>query len=615
MDIQKLETLLTRVQKPARYSGGETGCTIKDKSQTDVRFAFCFPDKYEVGMSHLGIKILYGVLNSLDYVWCERVFAPDTDMEELMRAEGLPLYALESKDELGAFDFIGFTLQYELCYTNMLNMLDLAGLPVRSDRRGDELKNIVIAGGPCTCNPEPIADFVDIFSIGEGEEALPELMALYREAKREGIGKREFLRRASRLDGFYVPSLYTPEYNENGTLAALIPEGDTPSKITKRIIEDFENVFYPKEFVVPFTEAIHDRAVIEVMRGCIRGCRFCQAGFIYRPVREKSSEKLNQNARELCYSTGYEELSLCSLSTSDYTDIEPLLDKLLDWTNDDKVSLSLPSLRIDHFSKEVLDRVSLLKKNGLTFAPEAGTQRMRDVINKNITEEEILRTCRIAFEGGYTAVKLYFMIGLPGETLEDVAGIAELAQKVVDLYYSLPTKPKGRGVTVSASVSSFVPKPHTPFEFEPQDTPETLREKQKYLLSCVKSRKIQISWHMPAVSFLEGVFARGDRKICRVIESAWRMGCTFDAWDEHFKYDAWMKAFEENGVDPAFYANRTRPYDELMPWDHIFHGVDKSFLVRENERAKEALTTPNCRERCSGCGAAKLMGGHCIGHE
>jgi len=612
MDRQKLDSILSRVQKPARYSGGETGCTMKDKDKMDVRFAFCFPDKYEVGMSHLGIKILYGVLNTLDYVWCERVFAPDVDMEALMRAEGLPLYALESKDELGVFDFIGFTLQYELCYTNMLNMLDLAGLPVRADRRGDELKNIVIAGGPCTCNPEPLTDFVDIFSIGEGEEALPELMELFRAAKREGVGKREFLLRASKLEGFYVPSLYTPEYNEDGTLRALVPHEGAPAVITKRIIEDFENVFYPKEFVVPFTEAIHDRAVIEVMRGCIRGCRFCQAGFIYRPVREKSSEKLNQNARELCYSTGYEELSLCSLSTSDYTAIEPLLDKLLDWTSEDQVSLSLPSLRIDKFSKEVLDRISLLKKNGLTFAPEAGTQRMRDVINKNITEDEIMRTCRIAFEGGYTAVKLYFMIGLPGETLDDVAGIAELAQKVVDLYYSLPTKPKGRGVTVSVSVSSFVPKPHTPFEFEPQDTPEMLRQKQQHLLSCVRSRKIQISWHDPRVSALEGVLARADRRICAVIEATWRMGCTFDAWDETFKYDVWQEAFRQCGVDAAFYANRTRPYDELLPWDHIFHGVDKSFLIRENKRSKSEQTTPNCRERCSGCGAAKLMGGRCL---
>ncbi|MBE6884769.1 MAG: TIGR03960 family B12-binding radical SAM protein [Ruminococcaceae bacterium] len=613
MDRQKLDSLLSRVQKPARYSGGESGCAMKDKNAVDVRFAFCFPDKYEIGMSHLGIKILYGVLNTLDYVWCERVFAPDTDMEQLMRTENLPLYALESKDELTAFDFIGFTLQYELCYTNMLNMLDLAGLPVRAADRGDELKNIVIAGGPCTCNPEPITDFIDIFSIGEGEEALPELMALYREAKKEGIGKSEFLRRAAKLDGFYVPSLYTPQYHEDGTLAELIPTGDAPAKITKRIISDLENVFYPQEFVVPFTETVHDRAVIEVMRGCIRGCRFCQAGFIYRPVREKSSEKLNQNAKELCYSTGYEELSLCSLSTSDYSNIEPLLDQLLDWTAEDKVSLSLPSLRIDKFSKEVLDRISLLKKNGLTFAPEAGTQRMRDIINKNITEDEILRTCRIAFEGGYTAVKLYFMIGLPGETLEDIEGIAVLAQKIVDLYYSLPNKPKGKGVTVSASVASFVPKPHTPFEFEPQDTQDMLKEKQRHLLSCIKSKKIHISWHDSRISALEGVMARADRKICKVIETAWRMGCSFDAWDETFKYDLWLKAFEETGIDPAFYANRTRPYDELLPWDHISYGVDKSFLIRENMLSKEEKTTPNCRERCAGCGAKKLNGGCCIG--
>ncbi len=614
MNKKVLDEILPLVQKPARYSGGEIGSVIKDKSEVDVRFAFCFPDKYEVGMSHLGMKILYGVLNQMEGVWCERVFAPDIDMEELMRERRIPLYALESKDAIADFDFIGFTLQYELCYTNMLNMLDLAGLEVRADKRGDELRAIVVAGGPCTCNPEPIADFVDVFSIGEGEEALPELMELYREAKKAGLGKKEFLQKAAQIEGMYVPSLYDAEYNEDGTLKGVFPkkESGAPAVIKKRIIKDLDKVYYPDNFVVPFVEAIHDRAVLEVMRGCIRGCRFCQAGFIYRPLREKSDVTLNKNARDLCASTGYDELSLSSLSTSDYSGLSELLGRLLKWSENEKVGLSLPSLRIDNFSEELLAKIAKVRKSGLTFAPEAGTQRMRDVINKNVTEEEIMSTCAVAFAGGYTAVKLYFMLGLPYETEEDIEGIAVLAQKIVDLYYSMPNKPKGKGVTVTISLASFVPKPFTPFEFEPQDTLEMIREKQAYLRSKVRSKKIIVNWHESRTSVLEGLFARADRRVGAVIENAWRKGCKFDSWDESFLYDKWEEALAETGIDRAFYANRRREYDEVMPWEHIDHGASKEFFIRENIKASKAQTTRNCREGCSGCGADKFVDGKCV---
>ncbi|MBP0989706.1 MAG: TIGR03960 family B12-binding radical SAM protein [Oscillospiraceae bacterium] len=613
MDKNLLEEILPLVQKPARYSGGEVGQVVKDKNTVDVRMAFCFPDKYEVGMSHLGIKILYGVLNSMDGVWCERVFAPDVDMEKMMREKGLHLYALESKDELSEFDFIGFTLQYELCYTNLLNMLDLAGLEVRADKRGDELKNIIIAGGPCACNPEPLADFVDIFSIGEGEEALPELMELYREAKKEGIGKREFLKRAVKLEGFYVPSFYDVDYNEDGTIKSISPKAGTsaPQTIRKRVIKDLDKVYYPDKFIVPFVETVHDRVALEVMRGCIRGCRFCQAGFIYRPLRQKSSATLNKNAKDLCSSTGYDEISLLSLSTSDYSDLNDLMGRLLNWSESKKIGLSLPSLRIDNFSEELLQKIARVRKSGLTFAPEAGTQRMRDVINKNITEEEIMSTCAIAFAGGYSSVKLYFMLGLPYETDEDIEGIAVLAQKIVDLYYSMPDKPKGRGVSVTISLASFVPKPFTPFEFEPQDTIEQIREKQALLRSKIKSKKITVNWHESKTSVLEGIFARADRRVGKLIETAWRKGCKFDSWDENFRYDLWEEAISETGIDKAFYANRKRDYGEIMPWEHIDHGASKEFFIRENVKASRGETTKNCREGCSGCGADKFVDGKC----
>lgn len=616
MDIRlALDEILPKIQKPARYAGGEFGSVVKDPKKVKLRFAFCFPDLYEIGMSHLGMKILYSLFNRREEIWCERVFAPDVDMERMMREKGIPLYGLESKDPIGCFDFIGFTLQYELCYTAVLNMLDLAGVPVLAKDRGEDAP-IVVAGGPCVCNPEPLADFIDIFFPGEGEEVDLEVMDLYMKIKAEGAGrldKKRFLREASQIPGVYVPSLYEVRYNEDQTIQEVIPQEGAPAKVTKRIIQDLDKVFYPDQFVVPFVDVVHDRAVVEVMRGCIRGCRFCQAGFIYRPLREKSHETLDKNVRDLCDSTGYEEVSLSSLSTSDYTELEPLLDQLLSWTQDDNINLSLPSLRVDNFSEELLQKIAKVRKSGLTFAPEAGTQRMRDVINKNVSEQELMDTCTIAFAGGYTSVKLYFMLGLPTETMEDIKGIADLAQRVVDLFYNLPTKPKGKGVTVNIGLANFVPKPFTPFEFEPQATLEQLKERQKYLLSCIKTKKITVSFHDYQTSMLEGVLARGDRRLGKVIHTAWQKGCNLDGWDEHFHFDRWMESMTECGLDPAFYCSRTRSYDEIMPWDHMDYCISKSFLVRENKKAHENCTTPHCRLQCSGCGANKLVGGKCFG--
>ena len=502
MKREQLEQILLDVQKPAQYIGGELNSIMKDKEKVDCRLAFCFPDKYEVGMSHLGMKILYSLYNERENWWCERVFAPDADMEQLMREKNIPLYGLESLDPIRDFDFILFTMQYEMSYTAILNMLDLAGVPVRSKDR-TALAPMVVAGGPCACNPEPVADFIDIFIIGEGEEVNIELTDLYMQAKKEGWDKQRFLQQVAQIGGVYVPSLYDVSYREDGTIDSVKPNcPQAPEKVTKRIIADLDKVYYPKQFVVPFINIVHDRSMLEIQRGCLRGCRFCQAGFIYRPLRDKHYDTLNADAHSLCDTSGYEELSLTSLSTSDYKEIEPLLDDLLNWTTDQKVSLSLPSLRVDNFSKELMDKVSRLKKSGLTFAAEAGTQRLRDVINKNVTEEEVLTTCRTAFEGGYTSVKLYFMMGLPTETMEDIEGIANLAQKVVDLYYSIPTRPKGRSVSVSISCACFVPKPFTPFQFEGQDSMELLREKQKHLLASVKSKKISVSYHDADVSFI-----------------------------------------------------------------------------------------------------------------
>ncbi len=611
MDNKEFERLLLKVQKPGRYSGGEINSIIKDKSKVDVRFAFCFPDTYEIGMSHLGMKILYSLFNQREDIWCERVFAPWIDFEEVMRENNIPLFALESRDPVRDFDFIGFTLQYEMSYTNILNMLDLAGIPLKSADR-HELSQLVVVGGPCVCNAEPLADFVDIFFLGEGEEVDLEVIDLYKKHKKMGSTKAEFLKEASKIEGVYVPSLYDVSYNEDGTIKEIKALDGAPKTIKKRIIKDLDNCCYPDKFVVPFIQIVHDRAVQEIFRGCIRGCRFCQAGFIYRPVREKSAETINKQAKCLCENTGYDEISLSSLSTSDYTELEPLLNDMLTWTEDNNISLALPSLRIDNFSEELLEKINHVRKSGLTFAPEAGTQRLRDVINKNVTEEEILTTCETAFKGGYTSVKLYFMMGLPTETDEDLKGIADLGQKIVDLYYSMPNRPKGRSVSVSISVSVFVPKPFTPFQFEPQISKAEMERRQEYLKSQIKTRKIDLSTHDSSTSFLEAAFARGDRRLGAVLLKAYEKGCKFDSWNECFDLQKWQEAFKECGINPEFYSERQRNFDEINPWEHLDYAVSKEFLIKENKLAHGECTTPNCREKCSACGANCYGEGVCF---
>ena len=608
---KQAEKLLPLVQKPGRYTGGELNSVMKEKDEVEIRFAFCFPDTYEIGMSHLGIKILYSLINAREDAWCERVFAPWTDMEALMRERHVPLYALESGDPLTEFDFIGFTMQYELSYTNVLNMLDLAGLPVRAEER-KALTPLVIAGGPCVCNAEPFAEFVDICLPGEGEEVMNDLLDLFREYKARGADKETFLKAAARIPGVYVPSLYTVDYNGDGTVKSILPHGGAPEKVTKRIISDLDRVFYPKKFVVPFIEVVHDRVTSEIFRGCIRGCRFCQAGFLYRPFREKSVETINRQAKRLCETTGYDEISLSSLSTSDYSRLFELLDTLHTWSEDERVSVSLPSLRVDNFSTELIDKIASVRKSGLTFAPEAGTQRMRDVINKNVTEEELKRTVQIAFNNGWSKVKLYFMIGLPTETDEDVVGIPGLGQKVVDWYYETENRQKGRKVAVTVSAAAFVPKPFTPFQWFGQDTIEMLERKQKLLRESTFSRKLTVNYHGAETSFLEAVFARGDRKLNAVILEAHKRGMRFDGWADCFDFDAWMQVFKDLGIDPAFYANRQRSFDEVFPWDHLDYGIKKEFLIEECKRAYASETTPNCREKCSACGAACFKGGLCV---
>ncbi len=611
MVSREVEKLLLKVQKPGRYTGGELNEVIKDKKDVDTRFAFCFPDTYEVGMSHLGMKILYSLFNSKSYIWCERVFAPWIDMEELMRENNIPLYALESGDPLSDFDFIGFTLQYELSYSNMLNMLKLGNIPVKSaDREG--LKNIVVAGGPCACNPEPVADFVDLFFIGEGEEVDLEVIELFRNCRREGKSKREFLELCAQIEGVYVPSLYEVKYNDDGTIKSFTPKNNAPAVVHKRLMKKMDESFYPDNFVVPLVEIVHDRAVQEIFRGCIRGCRFCQAGFIYRPVREKSPETINAQCRLLCDNTGYDEVSLSSLSSSDYSQIVPLLEKLTSWCKDEKVSISLPSLRVDGFTDEIMDRIKTVRKSGLTFAPEAGSQRMRDVINKNVKHEELMQTCATAFAGGWTTVKLYFMIGLPTETMDDVADIANLGQAVVNTYYQTPDRAKGRSVSVTVSASSFVPKPFTPFQWEPQDTIDELHKKQEHIKDNITTKKIRFNYHDADTSFLEAVFARGDRRLNMVMELACERGFHFDGWNDCFSLEKWLELFEECGIDPAFYANRRRSFDEILPWDHIDYGVTKAFLKKECDKAYQNQTTPHCREKCSGCGAARYGEGVCF---
>lgn len=607
---KKLEKVLPLVQKPGRYTGGELGSICKTAQDVDIRFAFCFPDTYEIGMSHLGMRILYSLINERNDTWCERVFAPWVDMEEQMLLNDIPLFGIESGDPLHAFDIIGFTLQYELSFSTILNMLNLGKVPVLAKDR-HELKNLVIAGGPCASNPEPLADFVDVFQLGDGEELMNAFIDLYKEHKRKGSSKEVFLAEASHIEGIYVPSLYEVTYHDDGTVEKVAPLGDAPEKVKKSVVSDLDKAYFPDKCIVPYIEIVHDRVVEEIFRGCIRGCRFCQAGFIYRPIREKSADVVNTQAKRLIDSSGYDEISLTSLSTSDYTEIQPLLNDMIDWTKEKKVNISLPSLRVDNFSDELVEKLKLIRKSGLTFAPEAGSQRLRDAINKNITEEEILKTVRIAFDGGWSSVKLYFMLGLPTETTEDIEAIAELGKKIVGEYYKAEGRQKGRPVTVNISASSFVPKPFTPFQWEPQDTRECLEEKREHLYAITKGTKMRISAHKIDTVFLEAVFARGDRRLGEVLLEAWKNGCKFDSWDDQYKFDVWMHAFESCGIDPAFYANRKRAFSEVLPWDHLDYGIDKEFLIRECKKAYESKTTPHCRIQCAACGASKLNGGVC----
>lgn len=612
MTVNLTDEILLKVEKPSRYTGGEWNSVIKNLEQVKIRFAFCFPDTYEVGMSHLGMKILYHMLNEREDVYCERVFAPWIDMEQKMREHNIPLFALETRDKISKFDFIGFTLQYEMSYSNIINMLDLAGLPVLSSERTEQ-HPFVCAGGPCAYNPEPLAEIIDFFVLGESEEVLNEVMDQYRSWQDLKGTRRDFLEMIAGIQGVYVPGFYQVSYNEDGTIKSIDPVQDNyPSKIKKRIIKDLDEVYYPDKVIVPLGEVVHDRIMLELFRGCIRGCRFCQAGYIYRPVREKSLPRLTGLTEKLINSTGYEEISLSSLSTSDFTRFHELAEKIMEISKGKRVNLSLPSLRIDSVSLALLEQAQKVRKSGLTLAPEAGTQRLRNVINKGITYENIIESVGLAFKAGWSSIKLYFMIGLPTETYSDLDGIAELAYNIIDEYYKIPKEQRAKGLNVTVSTSTFVPKAFTPFQWEAQNTLETIKEKQMYLKDKLKHKNITFNWHDAKLSLMEGIFSRGDRRLGEVLIKAWKKGCKFDGWNEHFKYDAWMQAFKEADIDPEFYANRRRGLDEVLPWSFIDIGVSPAFFKREYEKAIKEETTPNCRQKCVGCGAASFERGVCF---
>ena len=600
-----LQRILPTVQKPARYTGGEFNEIKKNPMEVRVNIAFCFPDTYEIGMSNVGMRILYGVMNEMDGVWCQRVFAPWGDMEQAMRQHDLPLWALESQKPVKDFDMIAFTIGYEMSYSNILNMLNLSKIPLRScERKG--LKNIVFAGGVCAYNPEPLAEYIDFFSLGEGEQITPEIILLYDQAKAEDWTKDRFLLEVSKIPGIYVPSFYEHQYNDDGTLKCIIPLNGAPEKVTKRIIEDLDKAYWPTKTIVPSTEIVHDRANLEVFRGCIRGCRFCQAGFTYRPVRRKSADVLYQQAVDTLENSGNNEITLSSLSTSDYRQLRELTDELIPYCALNKVNLSVPSLRADNFSRELMEKLQTVRKSGLTFAPEAGTQRLRDVINKNLTEEEILTTCANAFSGGWNNVKLYFMLGLPTETDEDVLGIADLVYKVIKTWQANASNKK-RGLRVHVATAYFVPKPHTPFQWEQQIQPAEYLRRCKLLKEHFYSKSIEYNYHTPDLSRLEAVMARGDRRLGPVIEAAVRNGARLDGWDEYFRYDLWLDAFKECGVNMDFYTVRGFGEDEALAWEPMDVGVSKKFLLCERRRAYEGKVTPDCRQGCAGCGANKLL--------
>ena len=610
------EILLT-VQQPARYIGGEVNCVMKNPSLVDIRFAMCFPDVYEIGMSHLGIQILYDMFNRRDDVYCERVYSPWMDLDPIMREQKIPLFAVESQDPIKNFDFLGITIQYEMCYTNILQVLELSQIPLHAEDRTEE-DPIVIGGGPCTYNPEPIAPFFDLFYMGEGEVVYFDLIDRYKEIKARGGSRKEFLEQAAQIPGIYVPGFYDVTYKEDGTIEAMMPNNPhAPQTVSKQLVMDMSDTWYPEKPVVPYLRATQDRVVLEIMRGCIRGCRFCQAGMVYRPVRERSLEELKRLARTMLKSTGHEEISLSSLSSSDYTKLEGIVNFLIDEFDGKGVNVSLPSLRIDAFSLDVMSKVQDVKKSSLTFAPEAGSQRLRNVINKGLTEENILNGSAEAFKGGWNRVKLYFMLGLPTETVEDMQGIAELSEKVAEVYYDTVPKEQRHGkVQVTASTSFFVPKPFTPFQWAPMCTKEQFLERASIVNHRMKEmlnkKSLRYNWHEADVTVLEGVLARGDRKVAAVIEEAYRKGAIYDSWSEYFNNDIWMKAFETCGVDIDFYTMRERSLDEVFPWDFIDAGVTKDFLKREWANAQAETVTPNCRMRCSGCGVRKYGGGVCF---